>query len=275
MLDWLVFTTLRSADYVLLSLGFALVFGVGRVLNLAHGAFFLLAAYIAYLAAGLGPFGAGAVSVVAVSLSGAAVFYGLLRPVAQDPDRCMVRCLALNLVVMEGARLAFGANAVSVPGALEGSLELVGVTVSAQSLLAVPAALLTGFATWWVASRTHPGRAIRAVAEDAETARLLGIDPTATLGATFVASSALVALAACLLTPDLVVTPQGWVAPLVKSFAIVVLAGRGSLGRVFGAAVLLAAAEVATSLWWSESLAELVGLVVILAVLLKRGAERG
>ncbi len=275
MLDWLVFTTLRSADYVLLSLGFALVFGVGRVLNLAHGAFFLLAAYVAHLAAGLGPFGAGTVSVVAVSLLGAAVFYGLLRPVAQDPDRCMVRCLALNLVVMEGARLTFGANAVSVPGALDGSLQLAGVTVSAQSTLAVPAALLAGFVTWWVASRTRPGRALRAVAEDADTARLLGIDPTATLGVTFVASAGLVALAACLLTPDLVVTPTGWVAPLVKSFAIVVLAGRGSLGRVFGAAVLLAGAEVATSLWWSEALAELVGLVVILAVLLKRGAERG
>ncbi len=75
------------------------------------------------------------------------------------------------------------------------------------------------------------------------------------------------ACAACLLAPLTVVTPWGWVSPLLKSFAVVVLAGPERFARLAGAALLLAVVEVAGSLLVSEGVAELFGLLVILAVL--------
>jgi branched-chain amino acid transport system permease protein len=268
-MEILLFSVVRASSYLVLSLGFALVFGCGRVLNLSHGAFFLLGAYLAALLGGL-PIGAGGAylgSVLLTGLAGLAFFRLALGRVAGSPDRAMVVCLAANLVLTEALRAVFGSSAVLVPPLLEGSVTLAGVALAKQSLLAVPAALLSLAATVAVVYRTRWGRSFRAVAQDSIGARLMGVNPARVMGWTFAAGAALAACAACLLAPLTVVTPWGWVSPLLKSFAVVVLAGPERFARLAGAALLLAVVEVAGSLLVSEGVAELFGLLVILAVL--------
>jgi branched-chain amino acid transport system permease protein len=245
------------------------------VLNLSHGAFYLLAAYLAHWIAAEGLLGGSVIGAYALSVAvtaalGAALFYLVLRPAARSVNRTMVLCLALNFAVAEVLRALFGTQAILVPALLGGSVELAGVTVARQQLLSVPVGLALFAATAWVIYRTGPGRALRAVAQDREGAEILGISPVPVIGWTFAASAGLAAVAACLVTPLTVVGPWGWISPLVKSFAVVVLGGVRHLRGIAVAAFLLAAAEVATSLWVSEGAAEYVSLLIILGVLVAR-----
>lgn len=274
-MEFLIFTLLRGAAYLTVALGFALVFGAGRVLNLSHGAFYLVAAYLAhwFAAGGLvggSVIGAYLLSIGVTTLLGGAVFHLVLRPAAQNINRTMVLCLALNFALAEALRAGFGAQAVLVPNLLAGSVELAGVSVTRQHLLIVPVGLTLLAATAWVIYRTAPGQALRAVAQDREGAEILGILPVPVLGWTFAVASGMAAIAACILTPLTVVGPSGWIAPLVKSFAVVVLGGVRHLRGIAAAALLLAAGEVATSLWLSEGAAEYVSLLVIVGVLTAR-----
>jgi branched-chain amino acid transport system permease protein len=268
-MEIVLFSAVRASAYLVLSLGFALVFGCGRVLNLSHGAFFLLGAYLAALLGGL-PIGVGGAylgAVVLTGLAGLAFFHLALGRVSGSPERAMVICLAANLVFTEALRVGFGSSAVLVPALVGGSVTVAGASVATQSLLAVPVGIALLAATGGVVYRTRWGRAFRAVAQDAVGARLMGVRPRRVMGWTFAVGAALAACAACLLAPLTVITPWGWVGPLLKSFAVVVLAGPERLLRLAGAAALLATVEVIASTLVSEGTAELVSLLVILAVL--------
>lgn len=274
-MEFLLFTLLRGASYLTIALGFALVFGAGRVLNLSHGAFYLLAAYVAHWIAAEGVLagsviGAYVLSVAVTAIMGAILFLMVLRPASRSVNRTMVVCLALNFAVAEMLRAFFGTQAILVPALLGGSAELAGVTVARQQLLIVPVGFALFAGTAWVIYRTGPGRALRAVAQNREGAQILGISPVPVLGWTFAASAGMVAIAACLVTPFTVVGPWGWISPLVKSFAVVVLGGVRRLRGIAAAAFLLAAGEVATSLWVSEGAAEYVSLLIIIGVLVAR-----
>lgn len=274
-MEFVILALLRGASYLLVALGFALVFGAGRVLNLSHGAFYLVGAYVAHWIAAEGLFGGSVVATYALSVAvtavlGAALFYLLLRPAAESIHRTMVLCLAINFSLAEVLRAGFGTQAVLVPSLLDGSVELAGLNLARQHLLILPVALALFGGTAWVVYRTAPGRALRAVAQDREGAEILGISPVPVLGWTFATAAGMAALAACLMTPLTVVGPSGWIAPLVKSFAVVVLGGVRHLRGIAAAAFLLAAGEVATSLWISEGAAEYVSLLIIVGVLTAR-----
>jgi len=274
-MEFLVFTLLRGATYLAIALGFALVFGAARVLNLSHGAFFLLAGYTAHWIA-VSPIAGGSViaayalSIATTAALGVALFYLALRPAAHSVNRTMVLCLALNFSLAEVLRATFGTQAILVPALLDGSVNLAGVTVSRQQLLILPVGLALFCGTAWMVYRTRPGRALRAIAQDRDGAQILGISPVPILGWTFAASAGMTALAACVVTPLSVVGPSGWISPLVKSFAVVVLGGTRHLRGIALAAFIIAAAEVATSLWVSEGAAEYVSLLVIFGVLASR-----
>ncbi len=274
-MELLLFTLLRAASYVAIALGFALVFGAGRILNLSHGAFFLVGAYLAHLAARQpfvpgGPLVAYAVAVAATGLLGWAVFHLLLRRSAHSPERTMVLCLGLNFLVSESLRAWFGTQGVLVTPALAGGVSIAGVALARQQLLVLPAALALLGGTAFVLYRTRMGRALRAVAQDREAAEIVGVPATAVLGWTFAAAAGMAALAACLVAPLTVIGPSGWISPLLKSFAVVVLGGTRHLRGTAAAALVLATCEVATSLWIAEGAAEYVSLVIVVAVLIAR-----
>lgn len=268
------FVLVRGVSYATIGLGFALVFGAGRILNLSHGAFYLLAAYLAYWFASLDPLGGSAVvsvalAVLAAGMAGGLVFHTLLRPNVGRPERTMVVCLALNFVLAEALRTFFGTRGILVPSLVSGRTEVLGVLVARQQLLVVAAGSVLLALTALVLHRTRAGRAVRAVAQDREAAEVLGIEAAPVLCLTFATSATLAGFAGCLVAPLGFVSPWGWIMPLIKSFAVVILGGTRLQGLI-ASAFVLAAAEVLAGAWISEGAADYVGLLVVLVVLISR-----
>lgn len=282
VLNILVLGLTRGVLYALLVLGFALIFSVGRVINLAHGAYFMIGAYFSYVVSGL-VLGAQTnlwVVVVAV-LAGAVVgglfalfqFYVLMRSLkTAKHDYILVVSLALSLFASEVFRQLFGVSR-AVPQPLAHGFSNIGsVRVMNQELVIMPIAAVTIGAMLLYLKYTKQGRSILAVAQNREAAVLMGIDPTKVLAIVFFLAGFTAALAGALMGPIRVVDPLMWISPLIAAFAIVVMGGLGSLYGPIAAAFLLAITETAAGLEIGARYTELVGFVLIVVILALRPA---
>ena len=273
MADVLILGALNSAIYAMLALGFTLIFGVGGVVNLAHGAFYALGVYIAYtLVVVLGlPLLAGAVgAILAVALIGMGIDRVLIRPVRRSVLAVLTITIVFALFTEQVIFAFYGYTSRNIPSFTTQTLKVLGVTVAGQRAIAFAIAVIALASVWAVVYRTRFGSAILAVAQDREAAAYQGIDVEHISRAVMVLSAALAAAAGVLVAPVLVVSPQMWVVPLIKSFAVVILGGLGSIPGSLLASVLLGYSETAVSRFASSALTELVPLVLILVTLLLR-----
>jgi branched-chain amino acid transport system permease protein len=275
-MEILIIGAVRGALYSLIAVGFVLVFSVGGILNLAHGTYFMLGAYLTYIFYTL-VFGQGGVgililstllAVVAVACVAVLIYYILLRPHIESLVYVMVMTLALALFVGEVMSILFGVSGTSVPSILDGSVSVGGIRVIKQQLILIPVAGLILFGLWYFLKRTKMGQGIDAVAQERTGAVLMGVSvETATL-ITSALSAALAALAGALIAPISSVVPDMWLFPLIKAFAIAILGGIGSLVGSVIASFVIGYAEVAGSFVVSDQLTEMLALVVIILVLL-------
>lgn len=275
MLEILLFSLSRGGVYALVSVGFVLVFSVGGVLNLAHGTLFMLGAYATYLfhehvLGGASPLAAIALAVPAVSVLTGLVYTVLLRPRIESISYVMVMSLALALFADQALKLAFGVTSTAVPALVRGSELYFGVRMLQAEVLLIPVALLVLGLLWVFLRFTAAGRSIVAVAQNREGALLMGIHVPGVMLMTVMLSSALAALGGALVAPLINVVPSLWAYWLVKAFAISILGGLGSIEGAVLASFLLAFAEVLTTFLISDQFADLVALLVIVAVLLVR-----
>jgi len=228
--------------YALLAVGFALIFGVGRILNLAHTAFLMLAAYgMFYFTARLGwPVGYTIViSLVGTTLIGIGSYKLFIDRIREHQVTVLLITIALAIVFQECMLLAFGAHFRSAPTLIEGYWEIMGVKVSYQHLLTLVVVLVVLLVIWALLSRTKLGIAIRATAQDAEIANLMGINVSRILLITMGIATALVAVSGIVVAPLWTVYPYMWLNPLVMVMAIVVLGGLGSVkGSLVGAFII-------------------------------------
>ena len=240
--DILVTGLVNGGVYALLAIGFSLIFGVARIVNIAHTAFYMLAAYCFYtllVRAGLGFALAGVVSVVAVVALSVACYRLVIEPVREHEAAVLIATIALALIFQELMLLAFGGHFLGIPSTLDGVVSFLGVSIPYQRLLVLVVAALMLIATWTLLYRTRLGLAIRATANDLEVANLMGMNVHRVAMATVAISVALAAIAGVVVAPVLVVDPFMWLSPLVTMLAIVVLGGLGSLkGSLIGALVI-------------------------------------
>ena len=240
--DILVTGLVNGGVYALLAVGFSLIFGVARIVNIAHTAFYMLAAYCFYallVKAGLGFAASGVISVVAVTLLSVLCYRLVIEPVREHEAAVLIATIALALIFQELMLISFGGHYLGIPSTLSGVVSVLGVSIPYQRLLilAVAAAMLV--ATWALLYRTRLGLAIRATANDIEVASLMGMSVHRVAMATMAISVALAAVAGVVVAPVFVVDPFMWLAPLVTMLAIVVLGGLGSLkGSLIGSFVI-------------------------------------
>jgi len=240
--DILVTGLVNGGVYALLALGFSLIFGVARIVNIAHTAFYMLAAYALYalavkaslpLAAAipLAVVGVVAISVVCHKL--------VIEPVRQHEAAVLIATIALALIFQESLLIAFGGHYLGVPAVADGFASILGVRVSYQRLVVLAAAAVVLLATWLLLKHTRLGLAMRAAANDLEIANLMGMNVRRVATLTVAISAALAAIAGAIVAPVFVVDPFMWLAPLVTVLAIVVLGGLGSLkGSLIGAFII-------------------------------------
>ena len=272
--DILVTGLVNGGVYALLAIGFSLIFGVARIVNIAHTAFYMLAAYCFYtllVKTGLGFLLSGLISIGAVTLFSVICYRLVIEPVREHEAAVLIATIALALVFQELMLYTFGGHFLGIPSTLEGSVRFLGVSIPYQRLLILVVAGAMLVLVWFVLYHTRLGLAIRATANDLEVANLMGMNVHRVAMATVAISVALAAVAGVVVAPVYVVDPFMWLAPLVTMLAIVVLGGLGSMkGSLIGALIIgyveaITVFAVPAGAYLKGAVALLIMVVVLLA----------
>jgi branched-chain amino acid transport system permease protein len=273
LLTILVFGLATSGIYALMAVGVALIYGVGRVINFAHGAFYTLGAYFTYVYAsrlGLGWWAGAALAILSVSLLAAAFDRLLVEPLREREIIQWIMTFAFAFAVRELVVIVFGARPYSIPAFAPGSVTVLGQTIAAQRLLIVGTSGLAIGLLWAFLYRTKTGKALRAVALNRTGAHLVGIPVRSAHAAVMAISAGLAALAGIVISPISVVTPDMGLEPLLMAFTIVILGGIGSLRGSLVAALIVGYAGALVSFLWDPELVTFMALVVVFSVLIVR-----
>jgi branched-chain amino acid transport system permease protein len=239
---FIIQTLVTGGVYALLAVGFALIFGVARMINLAHTSFLMLAAYGMFFTTyrlGLDVISAIIISFVATTLIGVVSYKLFIDRIREHEVTVLLITVALAIVFQECMLLAFSAHFRGAPTLISGYWEIIGVRVSCQHLLTLAVVLVVLLGIWALLSKTKLGIAIRATAQDTEIASLMGIDVSRILLITMGIAVALAAVSGIVVAPLWVVYPYMWANPLIMVMAIVVLGGLGSVkGSLVGAFII-------------------------------------
>jgi branched-chain amino acid transport system permease protein len=279
ILQTVMFGVFVGSLYGVAAVGLALVFGVMRVLNIAHGELMMVAGYITFWAFtlfGLDPFLSLALSVPALFGLGWLLDRVVYRKIHQFTGETKLKN---SLLVSFGLVLIFQALTIQFFTADERAIQvsyaglgvnLGGIVLPYTRIASLLIALATIVGLNLVVQRTMFGRALRAAAEDPEAAGLAGINIQRFYTFSLALSAALAGLAGSLVAIGYGVTPTiglGW---LLRALIVVVLAGTGSILGTFGAGILLGVVEAISGLAFGATTRETVGLIVFLVVLLVR-----
>ena len=274
-MEILIYGAVTSAIYAMLAVGFTLIFGVARVLNLAHGSFYALGAYGTYVlnsVVGLTLWLAALLAIAGVALFGVVVEKVLIRPLRSSQLGVLMITLAVSLVVEQTLFLVFGSEYRNVPAFVETKVSLGGVDVAGQRLLTLAVAGVAIGALYLFIQKTRLGSAILAISQDAEAAKYMGIPSDRIFSLVMAISASLAALAGILAGPFLSVQPSMHLLPIVKAFAIVVVGGLGSIPGSILAAFMLGYAETLVGYQFSTSWTEIVSVLATLLMLIFRPA---
>jgi branched-chain amino acid transport system permease protein len=238
----LVSTFILGGLYCLLALGFSLIFGVAKVMNFAHGAFYMLTAYFIYSLLFAGLEIAIPISLILIVITSFIVYELLIKPMHEKEMRAAVVTLGLVFVLQEGVKLVYGPEFKSIPYLITGYVTILGVRIVSQKLLAAITAIVLVAALYIFIRRTKQGKAIRAVAQNMEVARLVGINVSRVVMMTMGISALLAGVAAVLFAPVYIVSPTEW-SILFRAFPVIILGGLGSIRGMLAASFLIAGIE--------------------------------
>jgi len=235
----------NGSFYALLSLGLAVIFGMMRIVNFAHGAFYMLGAFIAYVLlqqVGVGFWESLVIAPLAVALAGALLERLVLRRLAGlDPLYGFLFTFGLTLVIQDAMRLRFGLQGqpYATPDALAGAVTLGAITYPAYRLFVIAFCALASVAVWFVIERTRLGMVVRAATERADLTRAFGVDVDRWITPMFGFGLGLAALAGVLAAPMRNVSPLMGSELIILTFAVVVIGGMGSIAGAIVAGFLV------------------------------------
>ena len=247
MLEGIIINGLISSGvYALLAIGFSLIFGAARIINLTHTAFYMLAAYLIFTFTSsfdINPVLSIIISIVAVTIIGVLVYKFVIERVRAHEATVLIVTIAMAIIIQEVVLLAFGGHFRGVSSLISGYVTILGVKVTYQYLLTFGAVAIILFGTWALLMKTKLGIAIRATAQDRAIANLMGINVARIGMITMAIAVALAAIAGALVAPLFTLTPYMWMHPLVMVLAVVVLGGLGSIKGSFVGALILGFTE--------------------------------
>lgn len=264
---------LVGAYYVVLSLGLSLIFSLGGVVNLAHGAFYAVGAYLAYeIERRLGFFGAMGLSPVGVALIGILIErFALRRLYNKDPMLGLLFTFGLALTAEQTLRMIWGSTGLpfSLPEQLRGQLILGDFIYSYYRLFVLGVAIAAVAGCWLLLNRTAFGMVVRAGVRDPEMVRALGISLRPILSAIFALGVGLAALAGVLSAPLAGVQPAMGTEILTATFVVVVIGGLGSFWGVVVAGLLVGAVRGVTVYYYPPAAEASMYLLMVLILLFR------
>ena len=258
-----------AAVLYIVALGLLIVYGVLKIINLAHGAFLALGSYAAVIATWLGwnPWSALIIALAVGVAVGAVAEWRVLRRLYVRPLDTILATWGLNIIVVQGITLYFGREIHFAESAITQAVNIGGMTYSLYRLVLLVLAVALGMLVWLVMRRTQIGIVARAVIMNEELAQVLGINTRLVRFVTFCLGAGLASLAGALITPLVSVHPNLGVPWLINAFMLVLVAGV-SIGNLALAALFLGGAQVLVSAYGNPVLGSLT--IVILAVIILR-----
>lgn len=264
-----------GAAYILVATGFSLVFGVLDVPNLAHGELLMLGAYFTLTL--LTAFGAASVpfplavlvASMGVGLVGILLNRGVFGRIKEHAPQ-LVAALAVSLGLQQIALFIWTSRPTRIPLTLPGNLVTDWFVVSYPRILIMAVAAITTGLLYLFLMRTRTGRGIRAMSENVDAARLMGVNTSLTGDITFFIGAAMAGLAGTLLAIILPLFPQMGGLPLLKAFAIVVASGVGNIAGAVVGGLVLGVLEALLAGYVSSVARDALAFLVIVVVLAVR-----
>ena len=263
-----------GAIYVLLAVGLSLIFGMLTVVNFAHGAFFMIGAYVGLLTAErTGSFWlALVIAPVVVGVFGMACERWLIRPLyGRGIDYPLLLTFGLAYMMVEGVRIVWGKSGLpfDTPQALQGATNLGFADFPTYRLFVIGVVAVLLFVLWLLIERTSFGLIVRAGARDPVIVRVLGVDVSRVWLLVFGVGTGIAALAGVLSAPLQGVSPEMGTSVLTVAFVVTVVGGMGSLMGAVVAGLLVGVVESMAVLFFPEA-AKVSMFVIMAAVLLVR-----
>ena len=246
ILDIIITSLIHGSTYALLAIGFSLIFGVARIVNIAHTAFYMVAAFCIFFTThqlGFHPIVGMLIGVPLVTLLGMVTYRIFIAPIREHEGAVLIGTIALAIALQEVMLLIFSGDYRSVPALVPGYISIVGVKVQYQQLITFIAALIILGLLRLLLLKTRLGLAIRSTAQDREVANLMGMNESRVALYTVGISIALAGFTGAVIVPLTIVGPFMWMHPLIMMMAVVVLGGLGSIKGSFFAAYILGFAE--------------------------------
>ncbi|HXV26182.1 MAG TPA: branched-chain amino acid ABC transporter permease [Alphaproteobacteria bacterium] len=267
----------QGAVYSVFAFGLSLVYGIARVLNFAHGSFYMAGAYIAWILSvgylDLGYPAVFAILVPALFAIGLVFERLVIRPLRSSRNwrmATMMVTLGFAFFLDNLSLILFGPQDKLLPPFVTGRLVLGGMVFSHHEVAIFAAAVAIVIALELFLYRTMIGSAMRAIAQDVQGARMVGIDTNQVSGYTFGLSVVLAGVAGVLLAPIYLISPLGGWPPFLKAFVIVVFGGLGSTRGVLYAALILGVVEALVIFELGATWIMPVWLLTLLVVLMVR-----
>jgi branched-chain amino acid transport system permease protein len=270
----LIYGTINSIYFALIAIGFALVYGISRQPNFAHGALYILAGFLTWtflLKLGLNYPASIILSLIITAGIGAAVYRFLLIRVRGMEASEIIASFAIGLAIMEGLRFfGFRGRTYTLPAFLEGTVSIANVPVDFQRLIITGIGVVLIAVLWLFTHHTKLGLALRAIAQDERAALMLGIDSDFTALIALALGSALAGLAAIAILPLGNITVETGYDILINAIAVCIIGGLGSWGGAVLASFILGFAQMLTVYLVGAQWQMVVALLAIIIILIAR-----
>lgn len=269
--------TVTAAVLALTALGLSLVFGVMRIVNVAHGEFFMLGAVLAWwfasqisgnpaigfvVALVLSPLVVGAVAMLCERT--------VLKRINYDPEATIVATIGILYIIQQLALTFYGADARPVEAPVHFRVQFPWFGYSGYKLVVVGASVVLLLATWFVLTRTRLGLIMRATQYDRETAQAFAIPVDRVYAVVFAIGAMLAATAAVLIVPIQQAHYLMGGDPLLLSFIVVIIGGLGSIFGTVVAAIIIGISDGVISVFFTPTLAKILATLLVALVLVVR-----
>ena len=271
-MDILIYGTINSVTLALYAIGFAMVYGVSRLPNFAHGALYVVSGFITWSflnLLGLNYLLSILLSLISTAIIGALIYQFVLIRVRGMEISEIIASYAIGLAILEGFRWGgFKGLTYTLPAFIEGSTEIAGVSVDYQRLLVVGIGAAVVGLLWLFTRYTRIGLAMRGMAQDERAALMLGIDSDLIAVVAMGFGSMLAALAAVLLLPLGNIVVEAGYNILILAIAVCIVGGLGSWMGAVLAAFLIGFAQIMTVVYLGAHYQMVVALLAIILTLI-------
>jgi len=259
--------------YVIMALGFSLIFGIMRIVNFAHGEFYMVGAVVVlslFGTMGVPFFLAVLIAGFVCAVLGVVLERLLFRRLVGDELGGMIMSLAVGIILQSLALILYGPAEQTVPRPFSGTWGLLGAVVPWDRTVVALCAMVVLLAFYLFLKHARLGLAMQAVAQDPATASLMGVESGVVYAASFGIACLLAGLAGALMAPVYTIGPYMGELPMLKAFVVVILGGLGSLPGALLGGLLIGLSESVLSTLLDATAALIASFAIVLLVVITR-----